>query len=67
MSSVRTDFPKDSRIRVKSISGWSQLPNVGSIATVVGYSRDGECVRILIDGQKTPQSFHKNFLEVWDE
>ncbi len=36
---------------------------VGKKAKVVGLSRTQGCIRIVFDGQKTPQSWHCTFLE----
>lgn len=43
--------------------GFSKRFPVGKKAKVVGLSRTQGCVRIVFDGQKTPQSFHCTFLE----
>lgn len=42
--------------------GDSKFP-VGKKAKVVGLSRTQGCIRIVFDGQKTPQSWHCSFLE----
>jgi hypothetical protein len=35
---------------------------INSKATVVGQSRNLGCVRIVFDGQRTPNTFHQSFL-----
>jgi hypothetical protein len=40
-----------------------KTPPIGQKAKVVGLSRTQGCIRIVFDGQKTPQSWHCSFLE----
>ncbi len=43
--------------------GWYGITNAGKKATVCGFSRMENCIRILIDGMKCPQTYHRDFLE----
>jgi hypothetical protein len=56
--------------RVKLNAVWAKHSNeageVGKRATVVGHSRKASnCIKVVFDGTKTPQSYHQSFFS-WD-
>ncbi len=59
-------FKKGDRVALNAVwhkySGGDSDFTIGSKATVRGLSRDAGCIRIVFDGQKTPQTFHQSFL-----
>lgn len=62
---ARKKFRKGDRV-VLSGEGCKTFPDKilqKSIGTVVGFSKEYNCARILIDGLKHPQTFHSGFWE----
>lgn len=59
-------YPKGTRVRLggrwKTWKGDNNFP-VGKEGTVLGLSRTEGCIRLVFDGQKTPQTWHYTFLE----
>jgi hypothetical protein len=57
---VKQQFPKGSLVKFSEEISWAVIKR--GIGTVVGYSRDGECVWVQWDGCKNRRVYHKDYL-----
>lgn len=58
-------YKKGDRVKLNALwmkNSGGQGPAVNTKATVLGSSHTKGCVRIVIDGTKTPSTFHQSFL-----
>ncbi len=61
-------WPLEAYTRVgMSPEGIRLFRDASKTGTVVGGSKDPECVRVIWDGQKTPAKYHVSFLQVIPE
>jgi len=68
MSEARTQFKKGDRVKpsAEALKSFSRM-TAAQRATVTGISRDGEVIYIKKEGQKSKQSYHKDFWERADQ
>ena len=58
MGAVREDFPMGATVRINLPSARAH----GALAEVVGYSRDGRCVKVLRPEVRTADQYWRGFL-----
>ncbi len=63
---VREQYPIGARVKLTDLAVKSFMtPRNGSqFGRVVGYSRNPNCIRVLVDGIKTRTTYHHHFWEV---
>ncbi|MDN5005269.1 hypothetical protein ACFQZO_30895 [Bradyrhizobium sp. GCM10027634] len=56
------DLAVGSRFRVKSLGKYSKRLD-GRTGRVVGFAHTRNALRVILDGQKSPQTLHRSYLE----
>ena len=57
----RTDKRGTRLVATSEAHEWLGPRYIGLRATLLGFGRDSDHIRILVDGRKTPQSYHRAF------